>query len=275
MAQKMMDLGTPHTRALISFLCSTGARAGETSQLLLSDVGRIEHGKFVPDIAGSVLNIRNKIAKRGKGGMVFLTAESREYLTLWLRDRSEYIRVANIKSKNLRKGNTGRTKGAKHTGGEITRPDDDERLFACSYYTLAKIFRQLYDKVDGGKDKYGRGAVVPHRCRAFFRTNGSKTLGIDLTEGILRHSGYLNQAYWRMTPEERERMFHEGEASLYLTRADHRVQSGELAQLRKEKEALEIRVKEMERIHAIKKHIEDDPIYQAALAAALAAKAAQ
>jgi integrase len=237
LAQKMMDLGTPHTRALIAFMCSTGARAGETSQLLLSDVGKIEHGKFVPDITGSVVNIRNKIAKRGKGGMVFLTREAREFLTLWLKDREQYIRLADVKSKNLRKGDTGREKGAKHTGAPITRPQNDQRLFAVSYYTLAKLFRVLYGKVDGRKDKYGRGAVVPHRCRAFFRTNASK-MGVDLVEGILRHSGYLNAQYVRMTPEERYKQFHAGEAALYITRKDHRIQTGELADLKRANEEL-------------------------------------
>lgn len=245
MAQKMMDSATPHTRAIISFMCSTGCRSGETSKLLLSDVGKIEHGKFKPDINGSVVNVRNTIAKGGRGGLVFLTEEAREYLTLWVRDRDEYIRVADVKGQNLRKGSTGRVKGAKHDGEKIFRPKNDQRLFACSYSTLAKLFREMYRLVDGKMDKYGRGSVVPHRCRAFFRTNASKTMGVDLAEGILRHSGYLNQAYVRMTPEERQSAFHAGEHVLYLTRPDHRIQTSRLGKLEAENKRLQKQVAEL------------------------------
>lgn len=221
--QKMMDMGDSHTRAIISFLTSTGCRAGEASQILLTDVGRIEHETFIPDINGSVIKVRNEIAKRRKGGYVFLTTEAREFLTIWLRNRDEYIRMAAIKSQNLRKGDTGRVKGAKHTGEKIHRPEKDERLFACSYYTLSQLFGKLYLQVDGSKGKYEKNMVTPHGCRSYFRVNAVKGgMSIDLVEGILRHSGYLNQAYVRMTIEDRFQTFKENEVSLYITRADHR-----------------------------------------------------
>jgi integrase len=252
--QSMMDMGDPHSRAIISFLTSTGCRAGETSQILLSDIGRIEHGNFVPDINGGVVRIRNEIAKRRKGGLVFLSSESREYLTIWLQNRDDYIRMANTKSQNLRKGNTGRAKGLKHAGEKITRPAEDQRLFACSYYTLSQLFGKLYSQIDGEKGKYDKNMVTPHGCRAFFRTNAAKTMGIDLTEGILRHSGYLNQAYVRMTPEDRENQFHEGEASLYITRADHRIQGGKLDALARENKELQGRLQQVEAATMLVKH---------------------
>lgn len=247
-AQQMIDLSDPQMKAVITFMCSTGCRAGETAKLLLSDIGRIEQGKFICDIKGSVVNIRNDIAKNRKGGLVFLTSESREYLSLWLNARNEYIRMADIKSQNLRKGSTGRVKGAKHNGAKIGRPTNDTRVFACSYYTLSEKFKDLYSVVGNKKDIFGRGAVVPHRCRAFFRTNAARTMGTDLAEGILRHTGYLNKEYFRMTPEERERAFREGEAALYITRADHRIQSGKLSELERENQRLQQQITELQRV---------------------------
>jgi len=71
-------------------------------------------------------------------------------------------------------------------------------------------------------------------------------MGIDLVEGILRHSGYLNQIYVRLTPEDRLKQFHEGEAALFITRADHRVQSGKLSALEQQIHELQARLKEKE-----------------------------
>lgn len=274
--QKMMDMGNPHTRAIISFLCSTGCRAGETSKLLLSDVGIIKDDVFVPDINGSVINVRNEIAKRRKGGLVFLTSEAREFLTIWLQGREEYIRMATAKSQNLRKGSGGRVKGIKHTGGKISRPEKDERLFACSYYTLSKLFGKLYQQVDGAKGKYDKNMVTPHGCRAFFRTHAPRGMSIDLAEGILRHSGYLNQAYVRMAKEQRYQEFKDGESALYVTRADHRIQTGELVDLKRENASLQERIAAMERMQDLKERIENTDAYKAAVQAALQAiKASQ
>jgi len=246
--QKMMDQGNPHSRAIISFLISTGCRAGETSKLLLSDVGRIDNSRFVPDITGDVINVRNEIAKRKKGGLVFLTAEAREYLTIWLKDRDRFITEANRRTAQLYTGNGTRhsTEPRKGIGKPIRRPENDQRLFAVSYSSLDKTFGRLYRACDGERGKSG-AKVTAHGCRAYFRTNAAKTIGVDLAEGILRHSGYLNAAYVRMTPEDRLKQFHEGEAALYVTRADHRVQSGKLNELERQNAELKERLNVIEK----------------------------
>lgn len=233
--QKMMDMGNAHSRAILSFLTSTGCRAGECSKILLSDV------------RGDTVTIRNEIAKRRKGGKVYLTSEAREFLDIWLRDRDRYIAEANRLTARLLTADTGHGKvPRKDTGKQIERPVNDERLFACSYNTLDKIFGRLYRAVDGEKGKY-RAKVTSHSCRAFFRTNAPRGgMSIDLVEGILRHSGYLNAAYVKMTEEDRRKQFHQGEAALFITRADHRVQSGELAQLRQVNAELQERLQRIE-----------------------------
>jgi len=228
--QKMMDQGDPHSRAIIAFLISTGCRAGETSKIILSDV------------TGDVVSIRNEIAKGGHGGKVYLTREAREYLDIWLKDRERYIEQANRMAKKLLTTQSGSLHGErKSTGVPIDRPQKDNRLFACSYTTINKIFSRLYNQVDGEKGKYG-AKCSPHSCRKYFRTNAVKTMSLDLVEGLLRHTGYLNSVYVRMTHEEKQTQFHAGEAALYITRPDHRIQTGKLNTLEQENRELKARL---------------------------------
>jgi integrase len=229
--QKMLDSGDAHSRAIITFLTSTGCRIGETAQLRLSDVGRIENGAFVSDINGSVVRVRNEIAKRKKGGLVFLTAEAREYLSLWLKNRNMYIINANERTSRL--------------FTDKIRPAKDDRLFGCTDATIGKIFNVLYRLADGEMGET-RSRITVHSCRAYFRTNAAKTMGIDLVEGILRHTGYLNNQYVKMTPEDKETQFHEGEPVLFITRADHRIQSSKLDSLAKENKELKERLATIE-----------------------------
>lgn len=227
MLQKMMAIASPHAQAIITFLVSTGCRAGECSKLRLSDV------------KGDIVTIPNEIAKRRKGGKVFLTAEARMYLDIWLKNRDTYIAEANMMTSRLLTSNTGHKRIArKETGKPMTRPVQDDRLFACSYSTMNKIFLRLYNNIDGEKGKYGAKCTL-HSLRAFFRTRSVQGgVSIDLAEGLLRHTGYLNAAYVQMTDDEKRKQFHAHEDALYLTFKDRRKQDNELAELRRENEEL-------------------------------------
>jgi integrase len=215
--QRMMDLGTPQTRAILSTLISTGMRAGECCRILLSDV------------KGDVIHIRPEIAKGRKGGNVYLTAEAQEYLDIWLKNRTEFIRVA--RSRNF--------------GRSI--PENDSRLFVMAYDTLLKKFSRLYDHVDGEQGRY-RGKITPHSTRRYFRTHAVTTMPLDIVEKIMRHSGYLTDSYVRISEEDTRKTFHKGESSLYITRKDNRA-SQQIAREQAEKLAtVERRLKAMELI---------------------------
>jgi len=205
--QKMMDLGDLHSRAILSGLTSTGMRAGECCKLRLSDVN------------GDTITIPNKIAKGNRGGKVYLTAEAREYLDLWLRDRDRYLKVARTKyySKNI--------------------PVNDDRLFCAAYPTLRRIFARLYDLVDGERGRYWSKCTI-HSCRKYFRTHAVRSMPLDTVEKIMRHTGYLTSSYVRISDEEARKQFHAGEAELYITRADHRIQGGRLDALEAENAVL-------------------------------------
>jgi len=206
--KKMMEIGSVHAKAMITFLISTGCRRNETAQILVSDV------------KGDQVTIRPEIAKRRKGGIVYLTAEAREYLDLWLDERDAYIQHANTKKYRE------------------FRPADDQRLFACSQNTMRDIFARLYQKVDGERGPYGDRCTM-HSCRKYFRTQAVRTIPLEVVEKIMRHSGYLTQSYVRITDVETRRLFHEGEHALYILRNDARTEQAEIEILRKEKKELE------------------------------------
>lgn len=243
--QQMMDQGTPHTRALIAFMVSTGCRAGETSQILLSDVD------------GDTVTIRPEIAKRRRGGKVYLTSEAREFLDIWLKDRSRFIARADANAAHLYTVNAQRYAKVprKDTGIIVKRPVNDQRLFACSYSTVDKVFSRLYDRVDGEHGRY-RAKCTCHSLRKYFRTHAVKTMPLDVVEKIMRHEGYLTSSYVRLSDEEIRKAFHDGEAALYITRADHRIQTGKLSELERENDALLMRVKQLEEAQAMSRALD-------------------
>ena len=206
--QQMMDLADTHGKAIISFLISTGCRAGELCKIQ------------VDDVTGDVVKIRNEIAKGKRGRTAYLTIEAREYLDLWLRERPAYIKRAMKRtySQNLKA--------------------DDPRLFYCGYSTLREIWAKWYNAVDGEKGKYGQLRCTIHSSRRFFRTNSAKVMDLDIVEKIMGHTGYLTGSYVRITDEDTRKAFHAGEAALYITRADHRIQGSKLDALARENKEL-------------------------------------
>ena len=246
---RMMDQGNPHSRSIITTLISTAMRSGECSKILLSDIGRLQGETFKPDITGSVIKIRDNIAKgrvkNGKktgGGYVFLNAEARQYLTEWLRERDQYILNADSRAAALKSGPKPKA-GEEDTRPNVKRPANDKRVFGVSYTSMHRIWDRLYKKCDGERGTYRKRCTL-HSTRAYFRTNAVKTMSIDLVEKIMRHSGYLGQ--YIQIPDM-ERQYHAGEASLYVTRVDHRIQSKELARQDQYIKLLEARIEAIER----------------------------
>lgn len=203
--QKLMDIADVRGKAIITTLVSTGMRPGECSRLLLSDYD-----------GEDTITVPNKIAKNGHGGKVYLTAEAREFLTLFLHDRAGYVRRAHSK---------------KYSHG---KPEDDNRLFGVEYSMLCNIFKRLYRKVDGERGKY-RDRITIHSTRKYFRTYAvSSSFTIDMVESVMRHRGYLSESYLRLSEQEIRAAFHQTEDQLYITRRDRRLTDSKMAQLEDE-----------------------------------------
>jgi len=259
--QKMMDHADPHGKAILTTLISTGMRAGECCKILLSDVGRLENGQFVPDITGDCIRIPNEIAKRKHGGIVFLTDEAREFIAAWLKERDEYIRISDKRMKGLLRA------GAHH------RPKKDDRLFATAYTGLNAIFGRLYAKAGGGKGKY-HNTCTPHSCRKFHRTAAARSMHPDLVTNNLRQTGYLDNTYVRIPLQQKHDEFMDGQHALFITRADHRIQISELEKAKQKTAALEERLAQVERERASTKTPKEliDKIFSDPEAAAYFAK---
>jgi len=232
--EKMMDLGSVQAKAIISTLISTGMRAGECSNLLLSDV------------QGDTITIRNDIAKGKRGGKVYLTAEARGYIDAWLKDRDRHIKATEITTRNM----------------DRIRKQNDQRLFACSYNSMQKLFSRLYQMVDGEKGKY-HALCTLHSTRRYFRTHAVSTMPLDLVEKIMRHTGYLTGSYVRISDEEARKQFHAGETALYITRADHRIQGSKLDDLQRLNASLLDRLQQMEQKQQTIEKLDKIPLSEA------------
>lgn len=230
--QKMMDLADVRMKAWIIFLISTGCRGGESAKIRTTD------------IRGDAVTIQNEYAKGGRGGIVYLTAEAREYLDLWLKERDRYIELAGKRAANIRKG----------------RPGKDDRLFASTYSSLSQRFAAIYAQVDGETapiQRGERGLITPHSCRRYFRTAAAQGgLHVDIVERLMRHEGYLTGSYLRLPDTTIREEFHAHEDALYITRADRRFADGKVIALQDKISRLEARLDLLDKVKKASKENE-------------------
>jgi len=157
-------------RALTLFLTSSGARIGETLQLLIED--------FDLDAEPPRVHIRAEFTKGGLGGRtVYFSYEARDAIKDWLR----------IKNK---------------TGKRSRGTYEDPKMFPWVHSTAVFMWNMACDKAGmGAKDKgTGRRIYHLHSLRKFFRTKIG--LDLDITHALMGHSEYLDAAYVRQDGDE-------------------------------------------------------------------------
>ena len=112
-------------------------------------------------------------------------------------------------------------------------------------------------KWTGNRASIMRSAMYTH-VEKYFRTQAALGgMHPDLVTGIMRQTGYLDSTYVRMTEEERQKQFHEHETALYITRADHRIQTGKLSELERRNAELTARLAQVEQAQQEKSAIRE------------------
>ena len=213
MLKKILNYADIKARSMILFLISSGARIGETLQLVKDD---FDFNSDPPRV-----HIRAKITKGGVGERTtYFSYEAREAIQDWL----------NIKDGLTKRGTYGDYSG--------------ERVFSWGKSTSQFMWNMACDKAGiGTKDKRtGRRIYHIHSLRKFFRTKIG--LDLDVTHALMGHTEYLDDSYLRLEEE--------GEiASAYLEAMPnvsvYAVQSEEVKDIEKENQELKERLDRLER----------------------------
>ncbi len=167
-------------KALFLLLATSGMRVNEALNLTLNDIEL--------DKTPAQINIPGNITKSGDKRTTFMTSEAKDALKAFLKIREKYRSSAVNRS---------------HFGKDEEK--DDLRMFPFGYQNAWEMWRRLikksgYSKRDKTTDRY---EYHIHALRKFFRSRmGNKNgIGVDMTEFLMGHEGYLTKEY-RDYPEE-------------------------------------------------------------------------
>ena len=174
-------------RGLSLFLASSGARIGETLQLIDEDLDL--------DADPPRATIRKEYTKFGTGGRtVFMSYEARDLMKDWLKVKD------GVKKRNGR--------------GDYGGP----RVWNMMPQNAREMWNRAIDKAGlNERDRSTKRRIFHlHSLRKFFRSN----LGLpwDLTQGIMGHLAYLDKAYQRIGEAKLAEMYrtHMPNVSIYM-----------------------------------------------------------
>lgn len=179
--QKILTHANSLQRSFILTLVSSGMRIGELLQIKLNDIDLTKNPAHI--------NLRGEYTKSGERRDVFISSEAVTAVNEWLKVRDKYLVTA-----------CGRIKALdRHLGRGVTKTTNDSRLFPVGDETVRQMWNRLLDKA-------GLGAVDErtkihkmhlHTIRKFFRSRMPKAIGVDITETLMGHEGYLTGEYRR------------------------------------------------------------------------------
>lgn len=223
--RKIIEFSHPQMRALILTLASSGMRLGEALSIKTGDLSL--------DETPARIRLHPQYCKTGIGRTVFISTEAAAVLKEWMQYRPQY--VANKR-------------------GPVSCRVDDGRVFpfndsaALEMWTLALQRAGLYRR-DASTNRL---TIHPHGLRKFYRrflpTGSTNAKGIELTEKLMGHAGYLGGVYSRVPVEELADFYRESEAVLWVSmRAE--VSSKEMEALAAENEELRARLARLEDEH--------------------------
>lgn len=167
MLKKILNHGSLMFRALCLYLLSSGARVGESLQLVVGDFD------FKADPPRA--HIRGEITKFGVGERtVYFSYEARDTILDWLKAKE-----------GLRK---------RDGSGRF----DSNLVFPVAYVTFWQMWNKACDKAGYGQrdPRTKRRIYHIHTLRKFFRSNVG--LDLDVVHALMGHGEYLDDAYLRL-----------------------------------------------------------------------------
>jgi len=179
--QKILTHANTLQRGIVLTLVSSGMRIGEVLQIQENDVDLTQNPAHI--------NVRGEYTKSGERRDVFISSEAVTAINEWLKVRDKYLITA-----------CGRIKALdKYLGREVTKTLNDNRLFPVGDETVRQMWNRLLDKAGFGDvdERTGVHKMHLHTLRKFFRSRLPKAIGVDITEMLMGHEGYLTDAYRR------------------------------------------------------------------------------
>lgn len=168
------------------YLCllSSGMRIGELCGIKIQNVYMNENPVRI--------DIPSTETKNGQRRTTFISNEAKNFLIEWFKVRQGYMQLVNERTKNL------------PTNMKMKITDNDNRVFPFSALTAWKRWGKMCKRAGFTErdTQTNRAVLHPHGLRKFFRTHMGTKIGVDFTEEILGHSGYLVGEYRIHTDRE-------------------------------------------------------------------------
>jgi len=165
-------------KALFLLMATSGMRLNEALHLTLDDI-HYQNGM-------NLLDIRHTKSGNPRDG--FFTNEAKEYLELWLQNRTRYLKQAVCRSRRFKKSL------------------DDDRVFPFESMTAYKIWNGALEKTGlDAKDRETQYHILRiHSLRKFTRTRlGHAGVIHNIIDTILGHEQGEDEAYARYTRQEK------------------------------------------------------------------------
>ena len=254
--RKIMLEGKPIARTM--FLCAscTGMRLGEIMQIKRENIDL--------NMDPIWINIPGEITKTGDARTVYLSDETAIYLRKWLSDEkdSEGNYVEGTRAKYLQDIKQRMNQMATHEKYKDfanKHQADDGKIFPISRQTAESYWQLMLKRANlDQRDPTTKVRVLHlHTLRKFFRTNMAKPLGVDITEAILGHRGYLTDAYRRYPKHDLAQLYKEKQEYVTIIQepkalekldAENKVKDDKIRKLEDELEGLKFRMKVIEEL---------------------------
>jgi integrase len=195
--KQLLMHGDVRAKSLFSFIAASGMRVGEACKIMFDDIDMNSDPVKI--------EIRGNYTKSGYPRTTFITPEAVGILKEWLKERDTYLRIV----------------AAKLINSHIVKSINDPRIFPFETNVAQKLWRGLIINAQyTEKDKISRRYKYHIHClRKRFRTQLPKAIGgegVDVTEALMGHEGYLTGAYRRYSTNELAESYKRGMYALNI-----------------------------------------------------------